>query len=150
MAEYSVDEEIDAFFRQTTATRAECDELALTLVGGVVIVPVAIQGVCSYTVYAGEDLDHVVQFRLSSLELPTETMNLARSVYGSFVPEVSAHGQLGVDKDSETGSREPLLVYVMGRVKGISHLEFTLAHGYPENTPENFAWRKTLMADVAR
>ena len=60
MAEYSVDKEIDAFFRQTTATRAECDERPLTLVGGAVVVPVAVQGVCSYTVYAGKDLEYVV------------------------------------------------------------------------------------------
>ena len=90
--------------------------------------PVAVQGVCSYTVYAGDDLEHVVQFRLSSLELPTETTNLARSIYGHFAPEVLVHGQLGVDRDS---GREPLLVYVMSRVKGIGHLDFILAYGYP-------------------
>lgn len=53
MAEYSVDEEIDTFFRQTTASRAECDESALSLVGGAAVVPVTIQGVCSYTVPYG-------------------------------------------------------------------------------------------------
>lgn len=147
MTEYSVDGEIADFFRQTTATRAECDEHALALVGGPAVMPVAVQGVCSYTIYAGPDLGFVVQFRLKSLELPVQTAKLARTIYGHFAPEVSVHGQLGADAD---GEREPLLVYVMNRVKGISHLGFILAHGYPENTPENFARRKTLMADVAR
>lgn len=53
MTEYSVDEEIAAFFRQTTATRAECDERALVLAGAAAAVPVKIPGVCNYTVYAG-------------------------------------------------------------------------------------------------
>ena len=31
------------------------------------VVPVAVQGVCSYTVYAGPNAEYVVQFRLASL-----------------------------------------------------------------------------------
>ncbi|TLD20607.1 hypothetical protein PspLS_08431 [Pyricularia sp. CBS 133598] len=148
MAEYSNDDAIATFFTQTTASREECDSRALTLAGGPAVVPMAVQGVCSYTVYAGPDLGSVVQFRLKSLELPVKTAILARQVYGNLAPEVSMHGQLGPDVDDGDGGREPLLVYVMDRVKGISHLDFILANGHPENRPETFAWRKTLMVDV--
>ena len=70
MTEYCVDEDIAAFFRQTTATRAECDERAVALASGVAAVPLKIQGNCSSTVCAGKDQEFVVQFRLRSLELP--------------------------------------------------------------------------------
>ncbi|OQE28130.1 hypothetical protein PENFLA_c005G08840 [Penicillium flavigenum] len=50
--EYSVDEEILYFFRKTSATQSSCDDYAQELVGGSVV-PVTVQGVCSYTVYAG-------------------------------------------------------------------------------------------------
>lgn len=62
--QYSVDDEIAAFFSKTAVTRHTCDGLAKDLVGGDQVVPVAVQGVCSYTVYAGPGLDHVVQFCL--------------------------------------------------------------------------------------
>lgn len=74
-------------------------------------------------------------------------MSPARAIYGDLVPEVTVHGQLGDDAD---GEREPLLVYEMGRIRGVSQLDFILAHGHPKNNPESFAWRKTLMTDVAR
>ena len=51
-------------------------------------------------------------------------MKLARAIYGDFAPEITEHGQVGGDAD---GEREPLVVYVMNRIKGISHLDFILA-----------------------
>lgn len=143
--EYSVDQEIADFFNKTSATRSACDARATELVGGSVT-PVAVQGVCSYSVYAGPNHDFVVQFRLKSLELRAETARLAREVYGSLAPQVSFNGQIGEDIDG----KEPLYVYVMSRVRGTSHLDFILAHGLPQNSPENFPWRKNLIADVAR
>lgn len=142
-----MDEEIAAFFRMATATREECHERAVALAGGSAVEPLKIQGHCSYTVYAGEGLESVVQFRQVSLELPIENIDRARAVHGDLVPKVSEQGQLGADTD---GEREPVLVYVMNRIQGITHLDFILAHGRSNNTPENFAQRKTLMADVAR
>lgn len=59
-----------------------------------------------------------------------------------LVPNASFHGHLG------DGSKEPLFVYVMNRIQGISYLDFVLANGFPENSDKNFVWRKTLMADV--
>ncbi|KAK3947080.1 hypothetical protein QBC32DRAFT_385963 [Pseudoneurospora amorphoporcata] len=84
------------------------------------VVPVDIQGVCSYTVYAGPELEYLVQFRLKSLALKTEISDLATAIYGSLVPKV------------------------------ITQLDFILAHGFPEDSPDNLLWRKTLMGDVAQ
>lgn len=137
-----------SFFPKTPVTRETCDSLAKDLVGGDQVVPVAIQGACSYTVYAGQDLDYVVQFRLKSLGLKAETAALARRIFGTLAPETSFKQQLG--ENSEADGQEPLLVYVMTRIQGMSRLEFILARGFPENTPENMARRKNLVQDVAR
>lgn len=147
MSMYLVEEEITAFFNKATATREECHERAVALAGGSVVEPLNIQGDCSYTVYAGEGLESVVQFRRTSLKLPIEKIDQARAVHGDIVPEVKEHGQLGADAD---GEREPVFVYMMGRIRGITHLDFVLANDSPKNSSENFARRKTLMTDVAR
>jgi hypothetical protein len=142
---YSLDAEIANFFSKTSITRLVCDAQANELAGGRVV-PSEIQGACSYTVYAGPNLEYVVQFRLKSLEVKTETITLARGIYGSLVPEVSFKGQIGDGGDQ----KDHLYVYLMSRVRGVTHLEFILAYGFPENSPENFARRETLMTDVAR
>lgn len=145
--EYSVDQEIAHFFEKTSATRSACDTYVQEHVGGDVI-PVAVQGVCSYTVYAGPNGEFVAQFRLKSLELRMETANLARTIYGHFAPQVAFTGQIGDDMEG----KEPLYIYVMGRIPGISYLDFILAHTshVPENSPEFSSWRKNLITDIAR
>ena len=65
---YSREDTITNFFKQTRTDRYVCERKALELVGGTVIA-VEIQGVCSYTVFAGQNLEYVVQFRLNSLKL---------------------------------------------------------------------------------
>lgn len=141
--EYSLNATIADFFMQTSATCEACDAKAKELVGGTVV-PVTVQGNCSYFVYAGPELEFVVQFRLKSLMLRPEISALAREVYGFLAPNVSFHGQLGDD------SKEPLFVYVMSRVQGISHLDFILANSVLRDSDQNREWRKTLMTDVAR
>ncbi len=141
--EYSLDVAIAEFFSQTSATREACDTKSKDLVGGEVV-PVTVQGNCSYLVYAGPEFEFVVQFRLKSLMLKSEVVILAREIYGFLTPNASFHGQLGED------GREPLSIYVMNRIPGISYLDFVLANGFPENSDEKFVWRKTLMSDVAR
>lgn len=99
---YSVDQEIAKFFEKTAATRSACDTYAREHLGGDVI-PVSVQGVCSYTVYAGPNAEFVARFRLKSLRLGMETTNLARTIYGHFAPEVAFKGEIG----EETEGREP-------------------------------------------
>ncbi|GIK00091.1 hypothetical protein Aspvir_004106 [Aspergillus viridinutans] len=145
--EYSVDDEIAQFFEKTSATRSACDEYAKKQLGGDII-PVAVQGVCSYTVYAGPNGEFVAQFRLKSLALRIETVDLARTIYGHFAPQVAFYGQIGKDVEG----KEPLYIYVMSRIQGISYLDFLLAHNaqVPENSPEFSSWRSNLVTDIAR
>ncbi|KAF2433742.1 hypothetical protein EJ08DRAFT_706182 [Tothia fuscella] len=147
LLEYSWEHAIAEFLTQTCTTRSVCESKALELVGGK-IRPVEVQGVCSYTVYAGPKLEHVVQFRLESLKLDPKTATLARQVYGSLAPSVQFHGVL--EGEGDEAEKEPLLVYVMDRMRGISHLDFILTYGFPENSESNFASRKNLMTDIAR
>ncbi|KAL3475552.1 hypothetical protein BJX99DRAFT_247471 [Aspergillus californicus] len=142
---YSVDEEIISFFQKTSADRSSCDDLAQKLVGGTVA-PVAVQGSCSYSVYAGPDHEYVVQFRLKALELKQEIADLASNVHGSLVPSVTSYGRLEGDDANE---KEPLSVYVMSRVKGISHLDFTLKQVLPSDSVEFCTWRENLISDFA-
>ncbi|KAK4233747.1 hypothetical protein C8A03DRAFT_47772 [Achaetomium macrosporum] len=134
-SEYSADAEIDAFFQKTSATRSACDAKARELAGDSKLVPVDVQGVCSYSVYAGPELEYVVQFRLKSLALKTEITSLATEIYGSLVPR--------------DANKEPLYAYLMTRVRGVTHLDFILAHGFPKDLPENLSWRRTLIGEVA-
>jgi len=141
--EYSLETTIAEFFTQTSATREACDTKARDLVRGKVV-PVTVQGNCSYSVYSGPELEFVVQFRLKSLMLKSEIAALAREIYGVLAPNVSFHRQLGDD------DKEPLFVYVIGQIQGISYLDFILANGFPENSNQNFIWRKKLIMDLAR
>ncbi|KAK4149422.1 hypothetical protein C8A00DRAFT_46958 [Chaetomidium leptoderma] len=129
-------------FLQTSATRAECHARAKELAGDSVV-PVQVQGACSYSVYAGPELEYVVQFRLESLALDLGLTSRVTEVYGSLAPMVSFRGMVG------DGEKEPLHVYLMSRVRGITHLDFILKNGFPEDSPDNLRWRKNLIGDVA-
>lgn len=173
---YNVEQEIADFFStKTRVLRNSCDEFAKKLIvekstdtntntntntststSTVQLEIVPTQGVCSYTLYAGNNssnsssLDWVVQFRLKSLALPMETMERARRVYGGLVPEVSLRGEMGDGGggDDDDG-RENLVVYVMPRMRGISRLEYILAHGFPEDGEKICEARERLVGDVA-
>ncbi|KAI0147292.1 hypothetical protein GGR57DRAFT_505754 [Xylariaceae sp. FL1272] len=140
--EYFLDSDIEAFFNKTSVVRATCDARARDQVGGS-LVPVDVQGACSYTVFAGPRLEYVVQFRLESLALSIEVASLATEVYASLAPRVSFEGKIG-----EKGN-EPFHVYVMNRVRGMTHLDFILAYGFPEDSLGNISWRKNLIRSVA-
>jgi hypothetical protein len=143
--EYSLDITIAEFFSQTSTTREACDTKAKDLVGGR-IVPVTVQGNCSYSVYAGPECRFIVQFRLKSLMLRSEIVALAREIYGDLAPNAEFHGEVG--DSGEEG--EMVFVYVMERIRGISYLDFILTNNVPGDEKRDFIWRKTLMADVAR
>lgn len=74
--EYSLEKEISTFFEQITVTRSACDTYAREHLGGNII-PLTVQGVFSDTVYAGSNAEFVSQFRLKSLRLKMEPMDLA-------------------------------------------------------------------------
>ncbi|KAF4547157.1 Hypothetical protein D9617_56g096200 [Elsinoe fawcettii] len=139
---YSLEAELALFFDKVAVTRTECDDKARQLVGGRVI-PVPIQGVCSYTVYAGWRNDKVVQFRLRSLALPLETVHLARQIHGSLVPQTTAMGCLGGSDD-----KQDVLVYVLDRAQGITRLEFILACPFSEASQEYRQLRLSLLKDI--
>lgn len=148
---YSAEQETAAFFARATSTRPACDAYALQQVGGGDVIPVAIQGECSYTVYAGANAAFVVQFRPRSLRLDMGTMERVSTVYGEMAPRVEFRGEIGDDGEGADG-KEPLCVYVMNRIRGISYLDFILAHNgdVAEDSPEYSAWRQTFIADAAK
>lgn len=137
-------------FAIASKTQLTCHNKAVELVGGNVD-PVQIQGICSYSVYAGHEREFVVQFRPQSLPLSTESALLAQRVYGNLVPSVQCHGSLERDSENEEG-KERLLVYVMDRLPGISYQQFLLVQGFPENENSSrmFEFRQNLLADIAR
>lgn len=152
------------FLENNTHTNTSTSTSTSTNTSTVRLEIVPTQGVCSYTVYAGSSnsnnnstLDWVVQFRLKSLALPLETMERARRVYGGLVPEVSFRGEISGDGDGNGNAcnddgddgRENLVVYVMPRMRGISRLEYILAHGFPEDGERICEARERLVGDVA-
>lgn len=121
------------------------------LVGSQRVVAIAIQGACSYSVYAGDNLEYVVQCRLRSLALKTEVSELATEIYGSLVPTVFFKGVLGdATEDVKTGDREPLYVYLMSRMPGITQLDFVLSQDFSQDSPEYFPLRQKFIGDVAQ
>lgn len=139
---YSLQSAIADCFAKTSATRSECDAKAQQLAGGQVV-PVEIQGSCSYSVLKDE---FVVQSRRRTLALRTETSALANSFYGSLAPRLEFVGQLGPDgRDDE---KELLFVYRISRIPGTTYLDFRLAHDWSSSEACN--WRMNAMKDVAR
>ena len=80
-------------FSQASTTRAECDNLARTMFGGVAD-PVQVQGATSYTVVVGLNREKIVQFRYLDAQIDMRMSSIARQVHGDTVPEGDALGQL--------------------------------------------------------
>lgn len=115
-AVYNVEDAIVDFFTKTSVSRQTCDDRARALAGGTIAL-IKIQGFCSYSVYAGPNLEYVVQFRLKSLELKTENTMLVKQLYGTLAPEVSFVGQLG---DDGFAGKEPFYIYLANRIRGVT------------------------------
>ncbi|GAM86560.1 hypothetical protein ANO11243_045740 [Dothideomycetidae sp. 11243] len=90
------EEQITKFFLHSSATRQACDARARELGAGHTVVPVNVQGTCSYTVFTGAGVNSVVQYRLAPLSWSDHT-SLAKQIYGSLVPTISFQGQIGND-----------------------------------------------------
>ncbi|KAJ5628082.1 hypothetical protein N7490_010310 [Penicillium lividum] len=142
--EAGLEDKFDRFFEKTTVTRSACDAYAEKL-GGKAI-PIAVQGVCSYTVYVGPNAEYVAQFRFKSLRLNMKTANLAQAIYGEFAPQVTFMGEIGDIGDES----ESLCIYFMNRIKGISYFDFIIYHIADDETPASSRWRKNLTSDVSR
>lgn len=153
MAAYNVEEEIAAFFKKTTASRANCEEKARSLTGSDRVLAIPIQGSSSYSMYAGASLEHVVQCRPRSLALKMDMYDLARNIHGPLVPAVQSHGELGgsdANEEDQNDGREPLVVYLMTRLPGVTELDFALSRNVSQDCPEFFPFRQNLFTDLAR
>ncbi|ODA75768.1 hypothetical protein RJ55_08701 [Drechmeria coniospora] len=140
--EYSVDAEIEAF-KKSSANRAACDAKARELAGDT-IVPSMSRAYAANSVYAGPELEYVVQFRLETLAPKAEVTSQMNDAYGSLVTLVSFEGKVG------EGEGGPLRVYLMSRVRGVTHLDFILAHGFAEIYRRSFVRHENLIDDVAQ
>lgn len=111
---YSLDNSINSFFTSnTTATRRQCDDFALSLAGGRVS-PVQIQGTFSYTLTAGTEKPRLFQFRLQDSSFDMNIMSLAKAVHPQFVAGCQYHGAIG--------QSQPLHIYEMDKLPGTTYI----------------------------
>ncbi|KAI1393098.1 uncharacterized protein F4822DRAFT_10 [Hypoxylon trugodes] len=144
------DNEIDQFFSLASATRSECDKLAVKMFGGLAE-PVSVQGATSYTVVVGLNREKIVQFRIKDAQLDMKMLELAREVHGEVIPLGAALGQIGDDE------QQPLAIYEMDRLPGEN---YALVRNSLANEPQSQlatlhslasffaqAWRKPVALD---
>ncbi|KJZ69736.1 hypothetical protein HIM_10876 [Hirsutella minnesotensis 3608] len=111
---YSLDNAISSFFESnTTATRQQCDDFALSRAGGQVN-PVQIQGTFSYTLTAGINKLKVFQFRVEDSSFDIDIVSLAKAVHPQVVAGCKYHGTIG--------SSRPLHVYEMDKLPGTTYI----------------------------
>lgn len=140
---YSLEDAVADFFKKSRIKREDCDKKALDLVGGR-IEPVAVQGNCSYSIYAGPALEYVLQFRPSPLSLNLDHILLARKIHGSLVPLIRNRGQVGEKYE------EGMTVYEMPRIHGITYLDFVRSVEDTISVAKIHACRRALIRDAAR
>lgn len=146
----TTDDELNAFFANTSTTQQACDARAKELTG-TEVKPVEIQGISSYSVYAGQDL--VIQFRLKAVELKPSMTALAKKIYGGLAPTTTFQGLLGVEIAGippNEDEQPPLAVYSMDRIHGVGCALFFAASPYPPNELRRHEFRETLIRDLAR
>ncbi|KAJ4315798.1 hypothetical protein N0V84_008202 [Fusarium piperis] len=111
---YSLENAIGSFFESnTTVTRQQCDEFALSCAGGPVN-PVQIQGAFSYTLTAGTNGSKIFQFRVQESSFNTDIMSLAKTAHPQFVTSYKYHGTIGQSR--------PLHIYEMDNIPGITYI----------------------------
>lgn len=95
------------YLQQAYVTQDACDVQAMKLKGGP-IVPVPCQGLCSYSVFAGENSEHVISFREETIgEIHIDDLALAAQIHGDIVPAAEPMGDFG-----------PLKIFIMPRLDG--------------------------------
>ncbi|KAJ5091946.1 hypothetical protein NUU61_006816 [Penicillium alfredii] len=111
---YSPDGAINHFFNSnTTVTRQQCDEFAISCAGGV-STALQMQGVCSYTVTAGTNKSKLFQFRDENSTIDMGNISLAKAIHPEFVASCKYLGTIG---DSR-----PLYIYEMENLPGTAHI----------------------------
>ncbi|KAH8725952.1 hypothetical protein GQ44DRAFT_795184 [Phaeosphaeriaceae sp. PMI808] len=128
---YSLDNTINSFFEsQSTVTRRQCDELAVSLVSEPAN-PAPIQGAFNYTLIAGTKQSRIVQFRAQSSVLDMETLNLARAIHGRSVAACTYRGNVG--------QSSPLSVYMIEKLSGTTYIQarYLLSRALPFRFTEN-------------
>lgn len=160
------EENIKTFFaRHQSVTRQDCIIEALRIAGGHHVEESHIQGAWSYTLFAGPQLDTVVQFRppSTSQALPIGKIAKACEIHNlhdesPLVARVEFKGLIGyssevveVAPDEFEVEEEPgLAVYTMDRMPGLTHAEFLQVSGNAQNSDEARMARKTFVIDFAR
>jgi hypothetical protein len=123
---YSLEDTIHDFFAShRTVTQQQCDEFAVSLIGGPVN-PVRIQGSFSYTVIAGARQSKIVQFRDANSDLDIKVLDLARQVHGQVVADYTFHGKIG--------QSSPLSVYSMEMLPGVPYVSAQSRYRKPAGT----------------
>lgn len=116
---YSLDDSISSFFTEnTTVTRQQCDDFALSRVGGRVN-PLPIQGSFSYTITTGTNDSRLFQFRTHDSDIDFSILNLAKTIHPQFVAGCKYHGTIGQSR--------PLHVYEMDKLPGTVYVRERLA-----------------------
>ncbi|KAL7927879.1 hypothetical protein ACQKWADRAFT_325220 [Trichoderma austrokoningii] len=136
------------FFANTSVTRQTCDDWLRRRFPGRNFRPIPEQGSNSYSVYTGQDEEHVVQFRLKTYPLDVDAINWTRQVHGDKVPVVVFEGQLGEDGTA----KPPLLAYSIDVVRGTPYSSFLRYRGDAMRTSRdmNATCRRKLTRDFAR
>lgn len=137
---YSLNSAITSFFKSnTTATRQQCDNFALSRMSGP-INPVQIQGTFSYTVTAGSNESKLFQFREQDSDLDMDMMDLAKAVHPQFVARCKYHGTIGPPR--------PLPIYEMDQIPGTSYI--MARHTSTVQPPDALFRQRNTVKDLAR
>lgn len=111
----SHDRQVEQYFSRRLLqgiTSKQCDQIAERIAGGPVV-PVSVQGLCSYTVLAGPKQDIIVQFREEGVApLKVDELSRAYEIHGKIVPKSTLHGEIG-----------PLKVWVMPKIPGEAYVD---------------------------
>ena len=132
---YSAEAAISNFFNSnTTVTRQQCDEIAISVAGGV-CAPLQMQGVCSYIVTAGPDKSKLFQFREENSTIDMEIISLAKAIHPEFVASCKYLGTIG-------DSRQ-LHIYEMENLPGTAHIMTRIP-------PDDHSQQRNTIKDLAR
>ncbi|OOQ84384.1 hypothetical protein PEBR_30716 [Penicillium brasilianum] len=132
---YSPDGAIDEFFNSnTTVTRQQCDEFAISHAGGV-STALQMQGVCSYTVAAGPKKSKVFQFRDENSTIDMGKISLAKAIHPEFVASCKYLGTMG--------NSRPIYIYEMEHLPGTAHIMARIP-------PDDMSRQHNTIKDFAR